>query len=447
MKNRALIVVGWLALAIAIAGAFYLALGPYRLQGDEEEYKLVAGRLAAGAGLTNPGGSLYCHEHPPLYAAFMGAVYALAGAPRDDVVRGFQLALAFGTVLLAAAAARRYYGERVAAATLAAAVLYLPTYFYALQLLSEILFAFLLAAGVWLLLRGADAKSARTYALCAAGGFAFGLAGLTRGVGLACALGAAAWLFLQSGAGAGRRFLRVVAFAAALAAAVVPWSAYAYSRVGHLLITNTEAGEVAWKGNNPATPLHHPWHVTTRSVPPPGSGGGEDVFALSRICAAGALAFAREHPALTAARAALRALDLWEPERLFLGGYRWGDYPHGRAPFIQGLIGLEVAVSAAALLLFWVGLVLMPGGRWRSLLLVLVAATTAAYALTVAHPRYNYPLLVVGAPAIAYALAEGWRGVRERRYSRARVAAAAVAVAALLAVWARAAWLFLARGI
>lgn len=446
MRNRIFIIAGWLALAIAIAGAFHFALGPRRLGGDEWEYKSAALRLAAGEGLSYPGGALYCHEHPPLYPAFLGCVYALAGE-RDHAVAGMQFALACGTALLAAAAARRYLGRRVAAATVAVAAFYLPSYFYALRLLSEVLFAFLLAAGVFLLLRGADAKSGRSYALFAAAGFAFGLAGLTRGVGLACALAAALWLVFQVGPGAGKRILTGVVFAGALAAAIAPWSAYAYSRAGRFVITAPEAGEFLWKGNNPATPLHHPWHKSGLGAPPPGLARADDPFALAHICAAGALTFARENPALTAGRVALRALDLWEPERLFVGGYRQGDFPAGRAPVLQILIGLEIAASAAMLLLFWIGLMLLPAGRGRSLLWAMIIATALPYALTVAHPRYNYPLLVLGAPAAAFALAEGWRGLRERRFPRGRTAAAALAVLALAAIWARAAWLFFARGI
>jgi hypothetical protein len=83
---------------------------------------------------------------------------------------------------------------------------------------------------------------------------------------------------------------------------------------------------------------------------------------------------------------------------------------------------------------------------WRGLTLAVVLSTAVAYALTIAHPRYNYPLMVLGLPAVGYFFVDALPRLRARTIPRRRLVLAGVLAAALLLVWARMAWLFFARG-
>lgn len=437
-----------LALIVAsiVWASFIIVVGECRLASDQREYYSAGMRFAKGFGLTHPGGELYVHTHPPLYALFLGVIYRAGGG--NGAVKLIQLALALATLALAFLTARAAFGERAARATLVAGAAYLPTAFYATQLLSEILFTFFLVSAAYVLY--AALKDGRAgVGRCAAAGVLLGLAALTRGVALAIALGLALYVLLRRGPATGRRVAAAAALAAATFAAVAPWSAYVYAETGRFVLLDTKSSAVFYYGNNAGTPGHHAWDIThadSRFVPPPGVAAGGDRFEHAGIYRAAAFDYIKAHPAKTFARLWSKAADMWEPERLFVGAFRTGYLPNARRPFILAYIAAEFAASAAALLLFWFGVPLMPRNRWRGLALIAALCTTLAYAATVAHPRYNYPLMVLGLPAVGYFFAEGLARLRAGAYSRRRLALAGAAAAALLLIWARMVWLFLTRG-
>jgi 4-amino-4-deoxy-L-arabinose transferase-like glycosyltransferase len=427
-------------------GTFIVVIGDAKPASDQREYYSAAMRFAKGLGLTHPGGELYVHTHPPLYAIFLGVVYRVGGG--NVTARLVQLALALATLVLVFLTARAAFGGRVARATLIAGAAYLPTAFYATQLLSEILFTFLLVSAAYVLyvtMKNAEAGLWR-YAVA---GVLLGLAGLTRGVALTVAVAFGLYILLRRGLPLGRRVATAAALAVAVIAAVAPWSAYVYSRTGRFVLLDTKSAAVFYYGNGVSTPDHHAWDITHAGspfVPPPGIAEAEDRFEHPRIYRAAALDYIAGHPVKTFARFWSKAADMWEPERLFFGGYRRGYLPNARQPFILGFIGAEVVASAAALLLFWVAVPLMPKSGWRNLALIVVLCTSLAYAATVAHPRYNYPLMVLGLPAIGYFFAEALTRIKAGAYSRRRLAVAVAAVGILLLIWARMVWLFVARG-
>jgi hypothetical protein len=137
---------------------------------------------------------------------------------------------------------------------------------------------------------------------------------------------------------------------------------------------------------------------------------------------------------------------MWEVERLFMGDYRAGYFPNAPEPLIKVFIYAEIAASAAALAAFWIAVALMSGSRWRRLTLAVVWCSAAAFAITIAHPRYNYPLMVLGAPALGYFFAEAIPGIRKRAYPARRLVPAGAAALFLVAVWVRMVWLYAAHG-
>jgi hypothetical protein len=120
--------------------------------------------------------------------------------------------------------------------------------------------------------------------------------------------------------------------------------------------------------------------------------------------------------------------------------------PGARKPFIYACLAAELAASAAALVAFWVALVLMPAGPWRGLAWAATLATAFAYAATLSHPHYHYPLMVLGIPALGYFFAGVIPGIRKRAYGVRRLVLAGAALAFLVAVWARMVWLYVAYG-
>jgi 4-amino-4-deoxy-L-arabinose transferase-like glycosyltransferase len=439
-------VVAILILTSIVWASFIVVIGGHPLRSDEAEYDLAAGRLVAGLGLTDRGGTLYVHDHPPFYPIFLSAIYALRGSPA--AVRWVQLALALFTLVLVFLTARRVFGPAVARASLLAGGAYLPTAFYVTRLLSEVLFTFFLVLGAYLLVT-ASARERGARGLDAAAGVAFGVAGLTRGVALAAALTIAFVLLLRRGMPGRRRWASAAAFAAGVAVAALSWSACVYGETGRPVLVDTKGAEILYLGNSPGTPMHHAWDIIDgtagRVVPPEGVGFG-DVYSRSRVLGVAALEYMAAHPFQTSLRFASKFADMWEVERLFVGARRRGFLPNAPAPWIYFYIAAEVAASTAALALFWFTIPLTGRSLWRGLTLAVALSTAVAYAVTLAHSRYNYPLMVLGLPAIGYFFVDVLPRLKARAIPRRRFILPGILVAALVLVWARMAWLFLARG-
>lgn len=426
--------------------SFIIIIDGYPLPRDQAEYSLTGQRLAAGFGLTDRDGKLYVHTHPPFYPIFLGAVYALGGG--EAAVRWVQLALALLTLILVSVTARRVFGAGVARATLIAGGAYLPTAFYVTVLLSEVLFTLFLVLGIYLLLAGSE-RDRRGGWLNLVAGVTFGVAGLTRSVALAAALAITVLILARGGIPGRRRWVLAAAFAVGVAAAVLPWGAYVYGKTGRVVLVDTKSARIFYRGNSPGTPLHHAWDIvdgTAETVVLSEAVGAGSVYDRSRILGAAALDYMAAHPFQTFLRFGSKFADMWEVERLFVGCWREGLFPNASAPWVYIFIVAEVAASAAALVVFWASVILMPKSLWRRLTLAVVLCTSFAYAVTIAHPRYNYPLMVLGAPALGYFFAEVLPGLRARAFSRRRLALAAAAVAALVVVWIRMAWLYVAYG-
>jgi len=430
--------------AAAAWAAFAVAVGDYPPVSDQREYHRAGTRLAAGLGLTYPNGTLYVHSHPPLYPIFLGLIYAAGGGA--VAVRAVQLALALATLALAYLTARRAFGVRVARASLAAGALYLPTAFYLSQFYSEILFTFLLVAAAYLFLIGLESR--RGLGVCLAAGVLFGAAGLTRGVALAAAAVLAFYMLIRRGPALGRRAAKAGALALGVAAAVAPWSVYVWRETGRAVLVDTKSAVVFYYGNCENTPLHHAWDIVDGGgfAQPAGIEQGRDRFESSRLYFAGALRYIAGHPGRTALLFVSKFADTWEVDRMFAADYRAGYLPGARKPFIYACLAAELAASAAALAAFWVALVLMPASGWRGLAWAVTLSTAVAYAATLSHPHYHYPLMVLGAPALGYFFAEVLPGLRARIFSRRRLALAAAAVAALAVIWIRMVWLYVGYG-
>lgn len=441
-----LFVAAFLVATSLVWASFIIVIGGYPLPSDQAEYSLAGQRLAAGFGLTDRRGMPYVHTHPPFYPIFLGAVYALGGG--EAAVRWVQLALALLTLILVSVTARRVFGAGVARATLLAGGAYLPTAFYVTLLLSEVLFTFFLVLGVYLLLAGSE-RDRRGGWLNLVAGVTFGVAGLTRGVALVAAFAIAVLILARGGIPGRRRWVLAAAFAVGVAAAVLPWGAYVYGKTGRVVLVDTKSARILHRGNNPGTPLHHAWDIvdgTAEYVVPPEVVGAGNVYYRSRVLAAAALDYMAAHPLQTFLRFGSKFADMWEVERLFVGCWRQGLLPNASAPWVYIFIVAEVAASVAALMVFWASVILMPKSLWRRLTLAVVLCTSFAYAITIAHPRYNYPLMVLGAPALGYFFAEVVPRFRLGAYSRRRLALAAGAVAVLLLIWARMVWLYVTRG-
>lgn len=238
------------------------------LMKDEQEYLLLATRLATGQGFNYPpppesGPAPRRFERPPAFAFFLAGVLTLtsdpliqdASAGTDDVLpasssqvpRSIKVAQslvgALG-VLLIGLIAGRAAGPRGAIAAAAIAAVYPPLAWVSGYVLSEPLYSALALATAWVLLKAADAESRGQLVLGVTAGLLAGVALLTKEAMLFFLPLAAVWLLYK------RKFPLVVAGTVGVLAISVPWIVRNYNVHGRFVLTAAHGGVTLWTGNN-----------------------------------------------------------------------------------------------------------------------------------------------------------------------------------------------------
>ncbi len=432
------------ALGVVIVGAALARLGLLLLTAglgpvivDERHYHELASSLVAGRGFAWADGTP-TSIRPPLYPAFVAAVWVAVGQPSLLAVRAAQALLSLAVVALTWLLARRVAGDRAALASAAIVAFYPPFLFSTATLLSEPLF---MALALGALLASLDALDGRWPAAVAAGALC-GLASLTRSILWPFPLAVAGLLVVGGQGRLPRRLALAVLLVAAHAAVLAPWAARNTALQGTPTIVDTMGGLNLWMANSDATPADRMWDAVHQ--------GGPEAFAAAFQTAHGgagategqkdkwgqreAFAYMAAHPGLTLARAVRKVADLWGLDREVVAGIQRGYY-RVPAAAAAALAVASVAAYPALALLAVVGMARVRGDRWQAhaLLLGLVAFTCLMHALVFGHPRYRLPLVPILAVYAGSCLAaRGWRELGPRRG-----ALAAAASLGLCAIWAR----------
>ncbi len=334
---------------------------------------------------------------PPLTSLMLAGIFAIVGVdiPRAMLV---QVLLSAAILPLLAELARRVLASQRAglvAALLAA--LFLPYASLASQLMSETLFIFMITLAL-LLFTIAQQQGMRWQWLFA-GGVAWGLAALTRPVGvyaLPLVFLWAIWQKLRSDDTHFRHALRTIwqqptryllaplALLIGFVVVVAPWTARNYAVYGHLVLVDTNGGISFWLGNllePEERELQHVWNTTI-----PNSAERQQV-ALQR-----AMDNIKQEPMLFLARLRYKTVSLWQLDtRLFAANAPIGITLDERSlPFAVASDIQYVFIMVLAL----VGLVL---ARFREISWTLIGWTlygTLLSAVSLGHPRLRLPLMM-----------------------------------------------------
>jgi len=219
-----IVVIGVLALTGRVAWVL-LARRNFALQGDDFFYHWQANALADGMGFINPlswkalGHIDPSAAHPPLYSLYL-SVFSLLGGTGATVHRLASCLLGAGAVVMVGYAARRIAGERAGLLAAGVAAVYPMLWINDGMLISESLYALLIATVILAAYRMWDA---RTWGNAALLGAVIGLACLTRpeAVALVPFLGLP---FLFAGdAPWRRRLLDVLVIGLACLVVILPW--------------------------------------------------------------------------------------------------------------------------------------------------------------------------------------------------------------------------------
>ena len=235
------------------------------LMKDEQEYLLLATRVATGHGFTYPASasSQNFFERPPGFVVYLTTILvatrdalvttnppgSLADLPptSSQLPRAITVAQCFvGTlvILLVAALAGRAAGPQAAKLAAVGAAVYPPIAWVSGYVLSEPLYSALALGTVWLLQHAADATGAARIKSGVLAGLVAGAALLTKEAMLFFLPLAALWLLWQK-----QRQL-LAAFAVGGALIVLPWIARNYIVHGQFILTAAHGGVTLWTGNN-----------------------------------------------------------------------------------------------------------------------------------------------------------------------------------------------------
>ncbi len=375
--------------------------------GDQDEYYRGAIHLLLEGSYYDDGQWL----RPPLMSLFLAGIFALVGV-NVPLAMLVQCGLSALTLLLLAAMARSLFASRragVVAALMGA--LFLPYASYASQLLSETLFTFMIAA-VLLLFEMARTRG-MAWRWLLAGGVVWGLAALTRPVGVYALPLLMVWAAFGTGSfrplsvAVGRALLIVLGFVLVVA----PWTIRNYAVYGQVVLVDTNGGISFWLGNllEPGErELQQVWNETI-----PNSAVREDV-AMAR-----AIENIRREPLTFISRMRYKTVSLWQLDtRLFVGNAPIGITLDERSlPFAVASDVQYVLIMLLAL----VGVAVARPAERNLALLVWPLYGTLISAVSLGHPRLRLPLLVVVLVYAALPLAhprEVWQRLREATWYR-----------------------------
>ena len=236
------------------------------LMKDEQEYLLLATRVATGHGFTYPAtdaSSSDFFERPPGFVVLLATVLvatqnalvttavpsSLADLPQSSshiptAITVVQCLLGTAVILLVSALAGRAAGPRAAKLGAIGAALYPPIAWVSGYVLSESLYSALALGAVWLLLRAGDSDGPKHLRLGVLAGLVAGAALLTKEAMLFFLPLAALWLLWHK-----QRQL-LATFATGVAIIVLPWVARNYVVHGQFILTAAHGGVTLWTGNN-----------------------------------------------------------------------------------------------------------------------------------------------------------------------------------------------------
>jgi 4-amino-4-deoxy-L-arabinose transferase-like glycosyltransferase len=368
---------------------------------DEREYLSLASRLVAYGEYgyrTDTPTSL----RPPLYPAFIAAVYRIVGTESLQAVRLVQALLSLVTCVLLFRLGRLAYSAR--AGIWAAGILaFYPTFLgYNNLILTEVVFTLWAVAGVLAIV---TALRRDNIPLLAAAGVSVALGALTRSILFPFAPVLCGFLIAAWRGSLARRALAASVFAFSFTGVIAPW-ADRNSRLEHTFVPiDCMGGRNFMMGNYEYTPMYRSWDaislkgerawIAVLYARHERDWGDPTQGQIDKRAMAEAISYIRQNPLLTLRRDLVKFADFWGLEREIVAGAANGFF--GQIPTaVVGAIGLAVCGTYVLVLFSGVfGASLRPPTDTRTHILFLLVITfvCGVHSVVFAHSRYHLPVM------------------------------------------------------
>lgn len=317
--------------------------------------------------------------YPPLHPYLIGATHALFGTL--VAVKVVQALLGALLVPVVARLGQRTFGRSTGLVAAAMAAFNPVPIWYSVHFWSEPLFVLLFWWGLERVVAGCDTDR---LGATAAGGFAVGLAALTREPPLYFLPLLAAWV----AAGRHRRsILQAGVLLVAATAVVAPWTARNWVRFGAFVPVSTMGGRALWEGNTdrPRGEVYAEYDEVGRAEGP--------VAQHRHAVGEGLRAIRARQPVWLLDKLVHEVPDLFTPDNMVLVHIKRGGYGTPR-PWRTWLVAaVTVLPYLAVMALFVLGLARLRGGRSAVLLVVFLVFYTLLHVVVHGHHRFLLPML------------------------------------------------------
>lgn len=238
MKKYLFIILG-LCLLLRVAALFTFHAP---LANDASAYDNIARNLLAGYGFTD--GSLLASK-PPVYPLVVATMYLVSGSNDPLTAKIAQVLFSLLLCGLICILGQKFFNEKVG--LLAAALFAIDGIFiyFTAQVLSDILFALLVLAGVMVLKRGLDSHNWADFGWA---GLFIALATQTKGTSILLPVFLAAALLIAGRKNLGKYLL---VFLTVYVLALLPWTVRNYQWFNRVIISSTNGGQNLLEANNP----------------------------------------------------------------------------------------------------------------------------------------------------------------------------------------------------
>lgn len=345
-------------------------------QGDEGSYVNLAINIAQGAGFVDQTGNPTSYRAPGL-PLLVAMVISLTG-PNVTAIRIFMCFFESLLILACYLLGRSASGSQKIGWVAGIIAVFFPTWVIPSGFVhSDIPAAILVALMAWTLIEGYRHQAVEWVVIS---GIFWGIATLTRPVGLLYAPGIILWLLLSM-PDRNKRLATITAVVVSMACILAPWSVRNTYVQGTFVLTSTQGGTEFYKSNNPdATGIlaidHTHFDQTLTQRYPKEQYPNEAV--RSEMFRADAIKFIIENPRRFAELCIIRFIQFW---KLY----------SPRVPLVNSLV---VIASFGVALPFFLIQVFRRG--WRRgpemLLLLIILCHTAAHVVFTSTVRYRIPI-------------------------------------------------------
>jgi 4-amino-4-deoxy-L-arabinose transferase-like glycosyltransferase len=405
---------------------------------------------------------------PPLYPAFLSAVYFFTGGIHYNAVRITQILLSLGSIWMVFILGRKIFDEKTGVLAAFIFAVYPSFLFFTHFLLTEVLFTLFLLLFVYFFISFLDASynpkegamstlssqnvdsptslptASRVMRYALLSGFFLGLGALTRSIMYPFLVVAILFAIVFARTTPGYKLKGTILLIVGFIMVVGPWAGRNYNLYKDFVPVGTMGGLNLFMGNYEHTPLNRAWAAVDLTGEKAWHYGYEEILSKmneaqkQKWASKKAKEYILDHKLLTVKRAIIKAANFWGLERAVIGPIINDHWPSlKKTPYLI-VITLSIFSAFAVVTIgsfFGIMFNLMSKKYDIFLTILLLGYFTGMHAIVFGHSRYHLPLIPMMSLFAAWSLRNVTEIFARRNEWRQRVSIFVSII--LIAIWIR----------